>query len=150
MDDWSWLLNLVVPAMAGASSGYIAPWFAWQIEKRREKLSHRRAFVNVWRKELLDETTYIQMENNRQGIKVEVSGGMMLSSQTIAGFLSRMPAFQSITPYLSSEFLAHLEELLTMSALLIEIDSVPHVKQLPLLRKLSLEINRIEKKWGLV
>jgi len=38
--------------IGGAIGSLIAPWVQWGIEKRREKLNHKRALIQDWRRHL--------------------------------------------------------------------------------------------------
>ena len=46
------VVSAVVGLIAGAIGSLIAPWVHWTIEKRRERLKHRREIIQNWRKSI--------------------------------------------------------------------------------------------------
>lgn len=39
----------LISAVTGFLSGLLVPWVKWQIEKRRERHTHRRELIRAWR-----------------------------------------------------------------------------------------------------
>ena len=153
--DFSWLINVVVAAVAGASSGFFAPWFAWKLDKARELRSHRRNLVGKWRDELLDvqKISAVRAAKNgaiavNSGIRV-LNGQDRVSAQFAASFVIGHRDYASLEGHLSDNFKSKLTGLTNTSAIVIDAGGIanprPHI-----LNALADEIFRIEKHWDLV
>lgn len=49
--------------IAGIAGSLIAPWVNWGVEKKREKLSHRRELIKEWRKMVKQVIEGVDQEN---------------------------------------------------------------------------------------
>ena len=150
MEETTYLLNVLVAAIAGASSGYFAPWFAWKLEVRRETRSHKRGLIAEWRNELLDPDKHRSFATNSGAGNLMVGGRVALTGQRVASNLHSMRSFASIKPHLSQVFLAKIDRYLSPEGLEIETGG-PIYGRLPwLLDALRDEIARIERDWRLI
>jgi hypothetical protein len=46
------VITALIALVSGAVGSLLAPWAQWGVEKRRERLAHRRVLVATWRKGL--------------------------------------------------------------------------------------------------
>ena len=129
------VVTVAISAVTGASSGYFVPWFAWQIEQRRETRTRRLELVKEWRAALLDIGKY----------PAEVDDQDM--ADKILGF----SAYSSLEPHLSEVLKAKIRELAAPDIIMGRASGRRSPGPPPrLLRELSAEVARIEKDWGLV
>jgi len=125
------VLAAIVGAVAGIITGSIgalfAPWATWGIEKRKQKLAHRRELIVKWRKMVEDFA-----KSDRSG-----------NTDDLLYLVERHTDFHSLTPHLD-----YSPKALSQITLTKEVfqGSTIHV----FLIHLSNEISRIEKQWDLV
>ena len=149
--DWAQIITTIATAgVAGASSGYFAPYFAWWVEQKRETKSCRRQLVSEWRNELLDEGKYVGGQSNKDDIATVSFGSGQLSSQMVAAKLPRLASFASIKPHLSQEFLETIKKHQSVKSLVLEASGSPFRTISPIISKLTDEIARIERNWRLI
>jgi uncharacterized membrane protein YozB (DUF420 family) len=139
------ILEIALATIAGAFSGYFTPWFAWQIEKRRELRTHRREMVEKWRTDLLDLETYRLKSTNGESIATAFSCGQGPSSQTFASMLIRHQSFASLRTHLTANFIEKLTKINNERAIILEMGGPPS-----LYTELCNEISELEKSWKLI
>jgi hypothetical protein len=126
------IANLLAAFVAGGLSGLLTPWFAWQVEKRRESHIHRRKLVVDWRQILIPE------------VVARCTTDDALTGNSFAHYLVSHASFASIKPHLSSAFLKQLDALNRRT---VEVDEGPITGLHSLLID---EIARIESSWQLI
>lgn len=128
MDDK--LIAAIIGGLAGILTGlvssFLAPWANWGIEKRRQKLMHRKELVKSWRAMIAN-----QISNPETG------------KWNKRALLER-PEYMSLRPHLSSE----AEDRIKLGLKSHEDGSGPIMPAL--LEIMIEEIDRIEQEWDLV
>jgi hypothetical protein len=117
-------LSIVLGFVAGIAGSLIAPWVNWGIEKRRQRLSHRRELIASWRK-MVREVTLIKDE----------------SESSLAELLERQEAFYSLQPHLSHKVISEIYRSRTFIAGSTISAGCSYMLD---------EIGEIEKRWKLV
>lgn len=127
MGLWDVITRFVIPPILGGVGAVVTPWFAWDIEKRRDRTKARRELIATWRKELL-------------GADVEHAS---IYGNSCLAFMST-EAYVSLRPHLSEKALQFLEP--KKGGIRIVVDSgLSHSRKL-----LADEIAAIEKGWKLL
>lgn len=136
------LLTIIVALISGAIASLIAPWVNWGIEKRRQKLEHRRALVKEWREMVVHvQSAY---ENNAN----------MCEGLTFYEMFERQSGFLSLEPNLSDG----AKEILKRADMNFEVVQVVHyggdVNRInpidDFVARLRYRIGKIEQDWDLV
>jgi predicted YcjX-like family ATPase len=117
-------LSIVLGFVAGIAGSLIAPWVNWGVEKRRQKLAHRRELISRWRKMIRDVTL--------------IKDG---SERTLAELLERQEAFYSLQPHLSQKVISEIYRSRTVIAGSTIDAGCSYILD---------EIGEIEKRWTLV
>jgi len=81
--NWQLIVEVIVAAIAGGSTGYLSPWMAWFIEEKREIRSFRRSLIELWRRELLAPSIFLS-HSRRRG-EFSAGSGKHVTSQVGCG-----------------------------------------------------------------
>lgn len=113
----------VITGVMGFIAGLFAPWVKWGIEKRRERLRHRRDLVAKWRR----------MIQTVAGTPIDPALG-------VTHLLERHEDYYSLRPHLSTKTLGEIHSPHTWDGSSIGAE----------LNNTLDDIAEIERKWGLV
>ncbi|WP_345525115.1 hypothetical protein [Nocardioides endophyticus] len=99
MTDAIWVA--LIGVIAGAVGSLAAPWAQWGIEKRRERLTHRRALVSTWRAGLSSWEMALRRGDEHEHFASYMTTEWYLSLQPhVAGQLA---SAQDVTDFLADE-----------------------------------------------
>lgn len=118
------LVSIVLGFVAGIAGSLIAPWVNWGIEKRRQRLLHRRELIASWRK-MVREVTLVKDD----------------SESSLAELLERHESFYSLKSHLSQKVISEIYRSKTVIAGSTIGAGCSYMLN---------EIGDIEKKWKLV
>jgi hypothetical protein len=117
--------QFIVPAFLGLGGGIVGQWLGWGLEKRRILLQRRAALVDRWRNDLFAASPPSgDSEGGRPAL-----------------WILHTPVYQSLRPYLPSEFTKRVEAPRTL--FVDAPDDFPRARLLE-------EVDRIERSWGSV
>jgi hypothetical protein len=116
--------SIILGFIAGIAGSLIAPWVNWGIEKRRERLKHRRELITSWRKMVRE---VAMMKDN--------------SDCSLNELFERQEPFYSLKPHLSRKVISELHRSRTLIAGSTIGAGCTYMLD---------EISEIEKKWQLV
>jgi hypothetical protein len=82
------VFQVVIPAISGLVSGalgsLVAPWINWRIEKKREKLAHKRELIRRWREFLSKDFDQLEFSGTAvySEIRAHLSGATLESIES--------------------------------------------------------------------
>ncbi len=116
--------------IAGVVGSLIAPWVNWGIEKRRQKLLHRRQQLSRWRQLIHDVSEYRARADDET------------KYSSLRELVQGHEHFYSLEPHLSKETFELIEN---TASKFWSHDDVQIA-----FRALQSDVNRIEKNWKLI
>ncbi|WP_202322153.1 hypothetical protein [Mesorhizobium sp. 113-3-9] len=117
------LTQLVLPPLLGGAGGIVTVWMAWDVEKRRARLTRRAQLVDRWREELIGKLDAASVED-----RDDLNFAFMA-----------WPVYASLRPHLGDSTLQKIEGPQTTVYVLGDFPR----------RNLIEEIGRIERLWKL-
>jgi hypothetical protein len=118
------LTQFVLPPLLGGAGGITTVWMAWDVEKRRARLSRRAQLVDRWRDELIDRLDEAPVEDRDDDLNF--------------AFMA-WPVYASLRPHLTEKTLQKIEG---PQRTIYVLGDFPR-------RDLIEEIGRIERLWKL-
>jgi hypothetical protein len=139
MDFNTALIGLIGIVVGALGNHFLGPGIKWQIEKRKEKLEHRRKLVESWRQMLSDVAK--QQDDLEGGIDDERAMHALERHQAYSSFVTHYDNYRNRFKW---KFWAKEENFPPPSRTFVVGSTVPSR-----INYMSKQIGKIEKWWGL-